>query len=122
MAVTYGQLFVEAAPLLTKNETSNTYDWVSSKISFKINPPCLDSLLLSLSKKHLTRKEQNGKMLTFACPFDEKDFGLISTEDEFGGTLVLSDDKKSLSYLFSKHEILGLEVLLKKAKERIYGW
>ena len=114
MVVIYGQLFVEAAPLLVKNETCNTYDWVSNKISFKINPSCLDSLLLSLDESYITEKDQNGKRLTFErTPMKE---------GELGGVLTLSNDNQQLSYLFTQSDIIGLGILLSKAKERIYGW
>lgn len=79
-------------------------------------------MLLSLTRKHLTRREQNGKTLTFACPHDSDPNAITMEEDEFGGSLILSDDNKKLGYLFTQNEIAGLEVLLKKAKERIYGW
>ena len=110
----YGQLFVEVAPILVKHETSNTYDWLSNKISFKINPSCLDSLLLSLSTEHVTNKEQNGKQLTFVRSPTKK--------DELGGVLTISDENQKLHYAFTHAEIIGLNVLLTKAKERIYGW
>lgn len=114
MVVIYGQLFVEAAPLLVKNETCNTYDWVSNKISFKINPSCLDSLLLSLDEIFITEKEQNGKRLTFSRP--------PIKENELGAILTLSNENQQLSYLFTHSDVIGLSILLTKAKERIYGW
>lgn len=114
MVVIYGQLFVEAAPLLVKNETCNTYDWVSNKISFKINQVCLDSLLLSLEEIHLTDKEQNGKRFSFARP--------PTREEELGGVLSLEDENQKLTFMFNHADIAGLKVLLTKAKERIYGW
>lgn len=110
----YGQLFLEAAPILTKSGSVNIYDWATKKVCFKINPPCLDSLLLSLYEFHVTDKEQNGKRLTFARPPTE--------EEELGGVLTLSDENQKLFYTFTHSDIVGLGILLTKAKERIYGW
>jgi len=114
MVSLYGQLFVEAAPILQKTGACNNYDWVSNKISFKINQVCLDSLLLSLEKIHLTDKEQNGKRFTFARP--------PTREEELGGVLSLEDESQKLTFMFDHADIAGLKVLLTKAKERIYGW
>lgn len=104
----FGQLFVEAAPFLTKDGPVNLYDWSANKVSFKINSNCLDSFLSALSSYTCASYSNNKKTIRLQCDENRQ--------------IILKDDNNELSYTFTENELVGLKVLLTKAKEKMYGW
>lgn len=106
----YGQLFIEAAPILEVHETYNTYDWENHKISYKIDTICLDLLLNFLTDK-----------INFTEIKNEKSFAGRCIENDIL-KLFLMHDSLNLSLELNSSSALGLKLLLIKAKERIYGW
>ena len=109
-----GQLFLEAAPILTKSGSVNIYDWAARKVCFKINPQCLDQFLIWADKSIYYEESKNGKTLFLGID--------CSVDEVIAHQMAISYGEEHLKFLLTPAEIAGLTILLTKAKERIYGW
>lgn len=114
MVKIYGQLFLEAAPILSKSGSTNLYDWATRKVCFKISPKCLDQFLIWSKSSNSYEESKNGKTLSITSDH--------SNSDSIAHEMSISYGDEYLKFLLTPAEITGLMILLTKAKERIYGW
>lgn len=95
-------------------DSVNTYDWVNNKISYKITPSCLDTLILFFvsSGGYSFNEDKGDKCLN----------GQVSDQRGYLKLRLSTTDSLELAFNFDKAAATGLATLLAKAKERIYGW
>lgn len=102
----FGQLFVEAAE---KSSTDLRFNW-AEKISFKLTPSIIDGCVKALSEE--------SNVYVYKKP--DKQFSIYRYKES--ATLSLASEDKEFILSLGLSEVLGLQNLLIKAKERIYGW
>lgn len=121
MVVLHGCLYVEAAPVLHNRDTYNVYDWVNNKISFKISANAIDQLLVLFNDT-----KQTSALIKFDTPTGYKAFSMEYETSELKSLILKLEEggsrSLSLNLVLSMAEVQGLQVLLNKAKERVYGW